>query len=73
MVTCPVLPHTVYSYQLIRFARVCSYVSDIKARNKILTANFSNRAISVINFEKLFFFQNFIADTMNWFLNSRSD
>ena len=36
-----------------------------------LLVNFSIRAIVIINFEKLFL--NFIADTMNWFQNSRSD
>ena len=30
-----------------------------------------NRAIGIINFERLF--PNFIADTMNWFLNSMLD
>ena len=33
--------------------------------------NFSNRAIGIINFERLS--PNFIADTMNWFLNSMLD
>ena len=35
----------VYISQLIRFARVSSHVVDFNARNKSLTANFSNRAI----------------------------
>ena len=34
-------------------------------------SNFSNRAIGIINFERLS--PNFIADTMNWFLNSILD
>ena len=33
--------------------------------------NFSNRAICIINFERLS--PNFIADSMNWFLNSMLD
>ena len=33
--------------------------------------NFSNMAIGILNFERLF--PNFIADTMNWFLNSMLD
>ena len=57
----------VYISQLIRFARVSSHVADFNARNKKQT-NFSNRAIGIINFERLS--PNFIADTMNWFLNS---
>ena len=38
---------------------------------KVLLPNFSNRAIGNINFERLS--PNFIADTMNWFLNSVLD
>ena len=53
----------VYISQLIRFARVCNHVTDFNARNKCLTANFSNRAIGIINFENPFL--NFIVDTMN--------
>ena len=66
------VPHStsygVYISQLIRFARVSSHVADFNARNKIYLPNFSNRAIGIINFERLS--PNFIADTMNWFLNS---
>ena len=61
----------VYISQLIRFARVSNHVSDFEARDKVLTVNFSIRAIGIINFERLFL--SFIADTMNWFQNSRSD
>ena len=61
----------VYISQLIRFARVSSHVVDFNARSKSLTAKFSNRAIGIINFERLS--PNFIADTMNWFLNSMLD
>ena len=61
----------VYISQLIWFARVSSHVVDFNARNKSLTTNFSNRAIGIINFETLS--PNFIADTMNWFLNSMLD
>ena len=38
---------------------------------KVKLPNFSNRAIGIINFERLS--PNFIADTMNWFLNSVLD
>ena len=60
----------VYISQLIRFARVSSHVADFNARNKSFTTNFY-RATSIINFERLS--PNFIADTMNWFLNSILD
>ena len=61
----------VYISQLIRFARVSSHVVDFNARNKSLTAKLLHRAIGTINFERLS--PNFIADTMNWFLNSMLD
>ena len=56
--------------QLIRFARVSSHVADFNACNKNTLLNFSNRAIGNINFKNLS--QSFIADFMNWVLNSRS-
>ena len=59
------------SPQLIRFARVSSHVVDFNARNKSLTAKLLQGAIGIINFERLS--PNFIADTMNWFLNSVLD
>ena len=52
----------VYISQLIRFSRVCNHVTDFNARNKCLTAKFSNRAIGTINFEKHFL--NFVVDIM---------
>ena len=52
----------VYISQLIRFARASSYVADFNTRNKLLTLNFLNKAIGIINFAK--HFQNFIDDTM---------
>ena len=58
----------VYISQHIRFARVSSHVADFNARNKSLT---TNRAIGIINFERLS--PNFIADIMNWFQNSVLD
>ena len=61
----------VYISQLIRFARVSSHVTDFNARKKKLTGKLLIRANGIINFEKLFL--NFIADTMNWFQNLRSD
>ena len=33
------LSYVVYISQLIRFAKVCSHVTDFNAHNKILTAN----------------------------------
>ena len=39
----------VYISQLIRFARVCSHVEDLNARNKCLTA------IGIISLVRLFF------------------
>ena len=53
----------VYISQHIRFARVCSHVEDFNARNKCLTANFSNRVIGFITVRRLF--PSSIADTMN--------
>ena len=64
-------PYGVFISQLIRFARVSSHVADFNPCNKSLTANFSNRTIGIINFERPS--PNFIADTMNWFLNSMLD
>ena len=56
-----------YISQLIRFARVCSHV----ARNKRLTAKLLQQGYRYHKFERLS--PNFIADTMNWFLNSVLD
>ena len=61
----------VYISQLIRFARVSSHVADFNARNENLTAKLLQQAIGIVNFERLS--PNFIADTMNWFLNSMLD
>ena len=61
----------VYISQLIRFARVSSHVADINASNKSLTAKLLQKAIGIIHFERLS--PNFIADTINWFLNSILD
>ena len=40
--------------QLIRFARASSHVADFNTRNSEFR-NFLNKAISIINFAKLFF------------------
>ena len=48
----------VYISQLIRFARVSSHVHDFNTRNKVLTANFSDKGIDIIKFVRRF--QNFI-------------
>ena len=61
----------VYISQLIRFARVSSHVADFNARNKTLTAKLLQQGFGITNFERLS--PNFIADTMNWFLNSMLD
>ena len=52
----------VYISQLIRFARVSSHVDDFNTCNKLITRNFLNKAIGIINFAKPFL--NFIYDTM---------
>ena len=48
------VPHStsygVYISQLIRFARASSYVADFNTCNKLLTKNFLNKAIGIINF-----------------------
>ena len=58
----------VYISQLIRFARVSSHVADFNARNKSLTAKLLQQGY---RYQRLS--PNFIADTMNWFLNSMLD
>ena len=60
----------VFISQRVRFARVSSHVADFNARNKSLTAKLLQQAIGIINFDRKIFFPNFIAYTMNWFLNS---
>ena len=60
----------VYISQLIRFARVCSHVDDLNARNKCLTARLPKH-IGIIRLERLF--PSSIADTMNWFQNLMTD
>ena len=65
------ISYGIYISQLIRFARVSSHVVDFNARNKSLTAKLLQQGIGIINFERLS--PNFIADTMNWFLNSMLD
>ena len=52
----------VYISQLIRFARASSHVADFNTRNKLLTRNFLNKVIGIMNFTKPFL--NFIDDTM---------
>ena len=61
----------VYISQLIRFARVISHVADFNARTQNLTAKLIQQGVGIINFERIS--QNFIADTMNLFLNSVPD
>ena len=59
----------VYISQLIRFARAFNHVTDSNTRNKLLTQNFLNNAICIINFSNPFL--NLIDDTMIWYLNSK--
>ena len=61
----------VYISQLIRFARVSSHVADFNARNKSLTAKLLQQGYWYQKLRKLS--PNFIADTMNWLLNSMLD
>ena len=61
----------VYISQLIRFARVSSHVVDFNARNKSLTAKLFQQGYRYHKLPRLS--PNFIADTMNWFLNSVLD
>ena len=44
----------VYISQFIRFARVSIHIDDFNTRNKVLTANFSNKDIDTINFVRRF-------------------
>ena len=61
----------VYISQLIRFARVSSHVADFNARNRFNCQTSPTGLSETKNFERLS--PHFIADTMNWFLNSMLD
>ena len=61
----------VYISQFIRFARVSIHVADFNTRNKSLTAKRLQQGYRYHKLERLS--PNFIADTMNWFLNSMLD
>ena len=61
----------VYISQLIRFARASSYVADFNTRNKLLTQKLLKQGYRYHKLVK--HFQNFIDDTMIWFLNSKLD
>ena len=61
----------VYISQLTRFARVSSHVADFITRNKNLTAKLLQQGYRYDKLRKTF--SNFIADTVNWFLNSLLD
>ena len=65
--------HGVYMYisQLIRFARVCSYVDDFNTRNKCLTAKLLKQGYRYHKLRKAF--SKFYRDTMNRFQNAMSD
>ena len=69
----PVLPLTRFTllnlFGLLEW--LSSHVADFNACNKSLIAKLLQQAIGIINFEILS--PNFIADTMNWFLNSMLD
>ena len=53
----------VYISQLIRFARVCSYVDEFNTRNKCLTAKLLKQGYRYHKLRKAFL--SSIADTMN--------
>ena len=61
----------VYISQLIHFARASSYVADFNTRNKLLTQKLLKQGYWYHKLRKIF--QNFIDDTMIWFLNSKLD
>ena len=61
----------VYISQLIRFARASSYVADFNNRNKLLTQTLLKQGYCYHKLCK--HFQNFIDDTIIWFLNSKLD
>ena len=67
---CP--SYGVYISQLIRFARVCSHVDELNARNKCLTAKLLKQGYRYRILRKVFF-PSFIADTIRRFRNSMSD
>ena len=72
MVTFPVLPLTGFTFLNLFGLLECLVMWLISMPViKVLLPNFSNRAIGITNFERLS--PNFIADTMNWFLNSMLD
>ena len=52
----------IYISQLIHFARASNYVADFKTGNKLVTQNFLNKDIGIINFAKPFLY--FINNTM---------
>ena len=61
------ISYGVYISQLIRFVRVSSHMADFNARNESLTAKRLQRGYRYHKLRKNS--PNFIADTMNWFLN----
>ena len=67
----PVLPLTGFTFLNLLGFLGSSHVADLNASNKSLIAKLLHRAIGIINFERLS--PNFIADTMNWFLNLMMD
>ena len=72
MVTFPVLPLTGFTFLNLFGLQECLVMWLISMPViKVYLPNVSNRAIGIINFERLS--PNIIADTMNWFLNSMLD
>ena len=71
VIFCFILSFLFYISQLIRFARASSHVNNFNARNKILTVILLQQGYRYHKLQKNFF-SNFIADTLNWFLNSKS-
>ena len=58
----------VYISQLIRFARVSCHLTNFNARNKSLTSKLLQQGYRYHKLRKALF-QNFIVDTLNWFLD----
>ena len=57
----------IYISLLVRFARALSQVADFNTRNKLLTQNFLNKAIVIINFAKHFKFYRRYYDLISKF------
>ena len=70
MVDLPILP--LIEFTILNLFDLPSHVTIFNVCNEILTGELLQQGDRYHNLRKLFF-QHFIAYTMNWFLNSRSD